>query len=139
MKEFFNGMSWSCAGGQSKAGPPSCAHYCNANTFKHSETNELTAALGVNPEYVYFQFGEANGAQDENRDRVYISTYNTAGSTNVDAPQGLGSFMSVASSGYMTSNNVGYNHDHSMGVGGYNFYDLWVGGSYVHDDIAIST
>eukprot|EP00494_Astrolonche_serrata_P007978 UN08012 len=33
----------------------------------------------------------------------------------------------MSNGGYMTSNNVGDYHDHSMSVGGNNYYDLWMG------------
>eukprot|EP00494_Astrolonche_serrata_P021675 UN21923 len=106
-------MLWGCGGGQSKSGPPVCAHSCDRDATRNAETVEVKQALGQNPTSVYFQFGEQNGAQDGNRDRVYIST-NGVGSNGVDAHR-FRSFMS--GNGVMTSTNVGDNHDQSISVG----------------------
>jgi hypothetical protein len=120
-------LEWDTTGSESKSGFMSAhpAHKCVRNTGASPSTSEAYEALGSTPNNIILQFGERNGVQDGNRDRVYITT-DGVGSTGVDAPQGLGSFMTNGG-GTVTAVNVGKNHDQAVSVDGAgNFYEVWV-------------
>jgi len=107
LKDLFNILRFSCggssyacyygkclgAGGRSLS--TQCDHGCNVAYFNRlpgSSTEPLTN--GKVPTKVMLKSGEAEGAQDGNKDRVYISTL--PGRSNVDYVNGLGCFTSLS-------------------------------------------
>ena len=73
----------------------------------------------------YLKWGEKDGAEDGNKDRVYISTDARGTSTNLlDYCQGLGAFVSY--SGTEVTVNVGEEDDGASTVGSGHDYQIWV-------------
>lgn len=122
--EKLQSLSWSCGGSVSKSSTCALAQRCSVDEAFPSAVTEAQQALGKNPSHLLLQFGEKNGAQDGNRDRVYISSDGVA-NTNVDLPQGLGSFMTDGGS-IATSVNVGKASDIAETVVGSGQYGIWV-------------
>lgn len=127
-REALQGLSWSCGGGVPKSDACAVEQRCSVDGDFPSATTEARQALGTNPSNLLLQFGERNGAQDANRDRVYIATDGVS-SAGVDWPQGLGSFMTDGNS-IETSVNVGSYADTSVSVGGTGQYGIWVVSKY---------
>jgi len=94
---FFAAKSWSCGGSESIV---TCATTCAVASNMLS--GEDAMGMGSTFSNVYFKAGEADGAQDGNKDRAYIRTTNAG--ANVDNPAGLGSFCSATSTGGCSGN-----------------------------------
>jgi hypothetical protein len=73
---------------------------------------------------LFLKAGEADGAQDTNRDRSYLST---EARDNVDYPMGLGAFCSGASCSPRTGDaDVNNRSDAITPAPGTEFYGIWV-------------
>lgn len=116
-------LTWQCAGSQSFVGAPACTHPCDiaASTARAGDTALLN---GVTRTKLFFKAGEADGAQDTNKDRSYLSTdYRN----NVDNPVGLGAFCSgVSCTPRPGQADVNDSSDAITPTNGAQFYGLWV-------------
>ena len=75
--------------------------------------------------HLYLKWGEADGAEDGNKDRVYLSTTARGDSGNrVDYCQGLGAFVSF--SGREHTVNVGIKNDGAVSAPAGSTYGIWV-------------
>ena len=125
LRSLFNTYKFSCAGGSynCRAGANKCiatggsgtssvcTHACDvAEQYRDDQDpgNQGIAAAGE--DVMFVKTGEANGAQDRNKDRSYFSFKKAR--KNVDYPQGLGSFSRV--SGVLRSNDIGISNDASI-------------------------
>jgi hypothetical protein len=123
MDRFFSTKAWSCPGGQlfndaRSDGGHACTNACkNAGEFASHQDGVLNR--GRVSKHVYFHAGEANGQQETNEDRAYISGGTRA---EVDYPSGLGSYCTggCATSGdRVVSNPNGVDgHSNNIGIGG---------------------
>lgn len=106
MKQLFNILRFSCGGGLyichygkclgagGRSLSERCDHGCNVAHFTGvpgSPTEPLTR--GQLPTKVMLKTGEAEGAEDVNKDRVYLSTLPAR--NNVNVVNGLGAFTSL--------------------------------------------
>jgi Stigma-specific protein, Stig1/Fibrinogen beta and gamma chains, C-terminal globular domain len=90
LRDHFARLGWECAGSQDFSAAPACTHACviARSTPRAGDTALLN---GVARARLFLKSGEADGAQDANRDRAYFST---SYRVNVDYPVGLGAFCS---------------------------------------------
>jgi hypothetical protein len=86
-------LAWECAGSQTFSPVPPCAHACDIASVSPSAA-DTALTNGAARTKLFFKAGEADGAQDTNKDRTYLSTDYRP---NVDDPVGLGAFCSGAS------------------------------------------
>ena len=120
LKDLFNILRFSCRGSSyachygkclgtgGRSLSTQCGHGCNVAYFSRlpgSSGEPLTQ--GKVPTKVMIKSGEAEGAQDVNKDRVYISTL--PGRNNVDYVNGLGTFTSL--SGRLNKADVSVHND----------------------------
>jgi len=122
LREYFSTMDWSCSGSQAFTTHPTCAHPCTIAESTPSP-NDQTLLGGSAREALYLKAGEADGAQDANMDRSYIST---SFRTTVDYPVGLGSHCSGASCVYPGEADATVTHDSIILADGSNFYSIWI-------------
>jgi hypothetical protein len=122
------GLGWDSTGSQDYTSHPASTHPCVVAAVT-AVSGEKALVHGGNPSRLYLKAGEADGAQDSNKDRAYLST---SIRTNVDVPRGLGAFNSGACASPNCENDVGgFNADGSgndiavPGPGG-DFYGIWV-------------
>ncbi|XP_065056396.1 uncharacterized protein LOC135684690 [Rhopilema esculentum] len=107
LKRLFNVLRFSCAGSSyncyygkcmgtgCNSASSRCDHSCDiAKFYPPSVTSSEPLSNGKMPSKVLMKTGEAEGAQDGNKDRVYISTLPSRNS--VDYVNGLGSFTSLS-------------------------------------------
>ena len=115
LRTKFVNLDWVSSGSQSYVGSPASTHPCVVSqaqivTGEKALGTNLSGTPGI-PSFLYFKAGEADGAQDGNKDRDYLSTDLRS---NVDYPKGLGSFNSGACSSPNCENDTGgYNADGS--------------------------
>jgi hypothetical protein len=87
-------------------------------------TGDTALLNGAARARLYLKAGEADGAQDTNRDRSYLST---SYRDNVDYPTGLGAFCSgSACSPRVGEADVNDRSDAITPTAGAEFYGLWV-------------
>lgn len=136
MKQLFNILQFSCAAssytcqfgtciGTGALGTSTrCTHQCNtAQFYPAAGVSGEPLANGKKPAHVLLKTGEANGAQDGNKDRVYIST--SPYRTNVDYVPGIGSFTSLG--GKLNQVDIGVLDDVAKQSSNRNlFYGLFV-------------
>eukprot|EP00750_Incisomonas_marina_P020193 INCI3814.1.p1 GENE.INCI3814.1~~INCI3814.1.p1 ORF type:complete len:492 (+),score=89.78 INCI3814.1:131-1477(+) len=129
MKDMFNGLQF-IAGGSSECTSSNWKTCVDSNykcAIEHytSITGELALVHSTTIQNVYLKWGEKDGAEDGNKDRVYISTDARGTSTNLlDYCQGLGAFVSY--SGTEVTVNVGEEDDGASTVGSGHDYQIWV-------------
>ena len=125
LKQLFNQFRFSCAGSSYNCyygkclntggnGLSSlCSHQCSiARFYRGNGAASEPLSNGKQPSKLYFKAGEAEKAQDGNKDRVYISTFPYR--NNVDYVPGLGSFTSLG--GKKSSFDIGKHDDVSKPV-----------------------
>ena len=125
LKQLFNQFRFSCAGSSYNCfygkclntggiGLSSlCTHQCNvAKFYQGNGAASEPLSNGKQPSKLYLKTGEAEKAQDGNKDRVYISAIPYR--NNVDYVPGLGSFTSL--SGKKSSFDIGKRDDVSKPV-----------------------
>ncbi|MEZ4409604.1 MAG: MXAN_6577-like cysteine-rich protein [Polyangiales bacterium] len=116
-------LDWTCAGSQSFTAHPACTNAC-VIASQTPRAGDLALLAGTARARLYLKAGEADGAQDTNRDRAYIST---SYRDNVDYPTGLGAFCSGASCNPRTGEaDVNDRSDAITPAAGTEFYGLWV-------------
>lgn len=123
LKARFAGLGWTCTGSQDLTTAPACTNACTiaASTPRTGDTALLN---GVARTYLFFKAGEADGAQDTNKDRAYLST---SYRDNVDYPTGLGAFCSGSSCSPRTGEaDVNDRADAIVPTVGTEFYGIWV-------------
>ncbi len=116
-------LDWTCGGSEVFARHPDCTHACviASATPRAGDTALLN---GTTRTRLYLKAGEADGAQDGNRDRTYLST---SYRDNVDYPTGLGAFCSGSScSPRVGEADVNDRSDAIIPTAGTEFYGLWV-------------
>nr|MBK7068621.1 hypothetical protein [Deltaproteobacteria bacterium] len=116
-------LDWTCGGSEVFTRHPDCTHACviASATPRAGDTALLN---GVTRARLYLKAGEADGAQDTNRDRAYLST---SYRDNVDYPTGLGAFCSGSSCSPRTGEaDVNDRSDAITPSAGSEFYGLWV-------------
>lgn len=87
---WFGSLSWAALGSE-----VSSTSYANSRVTGLSITNFGVADPALdsgNKSVLLFKFGEADGAQDANKDRSMIAYHRHNVSDNVDSPAGLGTF-----------------------------------------------
>ena len=123
LRDRFAALGWTCGGSASFTSHPVCTNPCviARATPRAGDTAMLN---GVVRARLYLKAGEADGAQDTNRDRVYLSTdYRD----NVDFPTGLGAFCSGSSCSPRTGDaDVNDRSDAITPTAGSEFYGIWV-------------
>lgn len=116
-------LDWTCGGSEVFARHPDCTHACviASATPRPGDTALLNGSTRAR---LYLKAGEADGAQDTNRDRSYVST---SYRDNVDYPTGLGAFCSGSSCSPRTGEaDVNDRSDAITPTAGAEFYGLWV-------------
>jgi hypothetical protein len=116
-------LDWTCGGSEVFTRHPDCTHACviASATPRAGDTALLNGATRAR---LYLKAGEADGAQDTNRDRTYLST---SYRDNVDYPTGLGAFCSGASCTPRTGEaDVNDRSDAITPSVGTEFYGVWV-------------
>jgi len=126
MKQMFDNLSWE-AGGSSTS--PSSSVKCGIAGSTPRGDPALTGS--TTPNTLLVKWGEAEGVQTTNKDRAYLSVAENR--PNVDAPNGLGSYMSSAdgcgpSGGrdVCTTVNVGINDDRAVSPGPGHSYGIYI-------------
>lgn len=128
LRAKLSGLSWESTGSQDYSSNPASTHPCSIAAISVI-AGEKALVNGSNPAALYLKAGEADGAQDGNKDRAYIST---SIRNNVDYPRGLGAFNGGACSAPNCENDVGgFNGDGSgndiaVPGPGSDFYGIWV-------------
>ena len=123
LSDHFANLTWSCGGSAGLGANTACANPCAIaeSTVRNGDSALLA---GANRSALFFKAGEANGAQDRNKDRAYLSTTYR---DNVDYPTGLGAFCSGASCSPRTGEaDVNNRSDAIVPTAGSEFYGLWV-------------
>ncbi len=123
LRDRLFGLRWECGGSEGFASHPPCTHSCviAAQTVRVGDTAMLGGATRAR---FYIKAGEADGAQDQNRDRSYLST---SYRDNVDYPTGLGAFCSGSSCTPRTGDaDVNDRSDAILPTAGTEFYGVWV-------------
>jgi hypothetical protein len=123
LRDHFLPLTWSCGGSQSFSSNPTCTHPCKiAKAVPNA--NDKSLLNNVARTYLYFKAGEAEGAQDSNKDRTYISTNYR---DNVDAPVGLGAFCSGQNCTPRTGETDVNNYSDAITPAvGSEFYGIWI-------------
>jgi hypothetical protein len=125
MQATFNGLQWDADGSQKD---PSAAHRCTVDASPTADSLLVPAPHVVS--YLALKFGEREGVQYGNKDRVYMSAgpetvdVATTGSGTVDTPMGLGSYCRL--NGNEASNNVGIDADNSISADAGHDYEIYV-------------
>ncbi len=123
LRDRFAMLGWDCGGSASFTAAPPCTHACviAASTVRTGDGAMLNGAQRTR---LFLKAGEADGAQDTNRDRSYLST---EARDNVDYPMGLGAFCSGASCSPRTGDaDVNNRSDAITPAPGTEFYGIWV-------------
>ena len=103
----FSGLSWTCGGSANLSSQPACSHHC-AIVAGAPTNSDPVLSEGKNLTHLYFKAGEADGAQDTNKDRAFLSTN---ARNHVDEPFGLGSFCSGSSCAIKGDVDMGVRND----------------------------
>ncbi|TNF25186.1 MAG: hypothetical protein EP329_23490 [Deltaproteobacteria bacterium] len=122
LRDHFAGLGWTCTGSAALSAATACAHACTiaASTPRAGDTAILNGSART---ALYFKAGEADGVQDTNKDRSYLSTNYRA---NVDTPVGLGAFCSGTSCSPRTGEaDVNDLADAIVPTAATEFYGLW--------------
>ena len=99
--DFISGLSWSGTGSDSNWSDSSGAWLCNFEHYGYTDPVLRAGGVSGSERVVGFKWGEANGAQDGNKDRTMITTYRANGYStphHIDLPTGLGGFTAYGSS-----------------------------------------
>ncbi len=99
--DFISALSWSAGGSDYTWDDSSGAYLCDFEHFSYSDTVLRAGDHSGSERVVGFKWGEADGAQDGNKDRTMITTHKANGYTydhHVDLPTGLGGFTSYSGS-----------------------------------------
>ena len=123
LRDHFARLGWECGGSQDFASFPACTHAC---VIARSVPRAGDTALlnGVARTRLFLKSGEADGAQDTNRDRSYFSTNYRP---NVDYPVGLGAFCSgMYCSPRQGEADVNDLSDAITPSAGTEFYGIWI-------------
>jgi len=98
-------------------------HKCTLTASQHY-SGEVSLVNGEKIKELFLKWGERNGAEDGNKDRVYLST-NARGSTGnmLDYCQGLGSYARI---GGQKSANVGIQHDSAVAAPAGLLYEIYI-------------
>ncbi|HYO51193.1 fibrinogen-like YCDxxxxGGGW domain-containing protein [Archangium sp.] len=123
LRNRFVGLGWECGGSESFVSAPACTHPCDivASTPRLGDTVLLN---GVTRSKLFFKTGEADGAQDTNKDRTYLATNYR---DNVDYPVGLGAFCSgIDCNPRQGQADVNAKSDAITPAPGTEFYGLWI-------------
>jgi hypothetical protein len=123
LRDRFTALGWECGGSASFASHPACTHPC-VIARAVPRAGDTALLNGVVRARLYLKAGEADGAQDQNRDRTYLSTdYRD----NVDYPTGLGAFCSGANCTPRTGDaDVNDRSDAITPSAATEFYGIWV-------------
>jgi hypothetical protein len=123
LRDRFAALGWTCGGSAVFTNHPTCTNPC-VIARATPRTGDTALLNGVVRARLYLKAGEADGAQDTNRDRVYLSTdYRD----NVDFPTGLGAFCSGSSCSPRTGDaDVNDRSDAITPTAGTEFYGIWV-------------
>merc|ERR1712051_731423 len=99
------------------------AHRCRVAKY-NSRSGEQSLINNEKVNWMFLKWGEREGAEDGNMDRVKISTNaRGAGSNMLDYCQGLGSFAQI---GKDASANVGIQHDGAVAASAGKNYEIFV-------------
>merc|ERR1712051_622799 len=127
LKQTFNSLlfnahqSLKCNGSWKKC--VDSAHKCTINVYK-SFSGDVALVNNEKVSHLFLKWGEKNGAEDGNKDRVYLSTNARGSSGNwLDYCQGLGSFAHI---GGAKSANVGIMHDSAVAAPWGLLYQIYV-------------
>jgi hypothetical protein len=123
LRDHLAGLGWECGGSQDFSAAPACTHACviARSTPRAGDTALLN---GMARTRLFLKAGEADGAQDVNRDRAYLSTNYRA---TVDAPAGLGAFCSGTNcTPRQGEADVNDSSDAITPSAGTEFYGLWI-------------
>ncbi len=124
LRDKLVGLAWECGGSQAFGAPyPACTHACDIAAAVAIPTD--TALMNnVARTKLFLKTGEADGAQDSNKDRAYLSTEYRP---SVDYPAGLGAFCSgVNCSPRPGQADVNDLSDAITPTKGTEFYGIWV-------------
>ncbi|MEZ4394712.1 MAG: MXAN_6577-like cysteine-rich protein [Polyangiales bacterium] len=123
LRDRLASLDWTCGGSASFASHPPCTNPCViANSVPRAGDGAMLN--GVTRARLYLKAGEADGAQDQNRDRAYLST---SYRDNVDYPTGLGAFCSGSSCSPRTGDaDVNNRSDAITPAPGTEFYGVWI-------------
>jgi hypothetical protein len=116
-------LGWTCGGSEDFTRHPDCTHSCVIASAT-PRTGDTALLAGATRARLYLKAGEADGAQDQNRDRAYLST---SYRDNVDYPTGLGAFCSGASCSPRTGEaDVNDRSDAITPTAATEFYGIWI-------------
>ena len=127
LANWFSGLSWATIGSD-----------LSSNAFAANRVTYLTMTnFGVvdpvlesgNKSVILFKFGEADGMQDGNKDRVMIAWHRHNQTDNVDAPTGLGSFTNRSGQiDYRDAMPIANSYDYPLNSisGAPHDYTIWV-------------
>jgi len=99
--DFISALSWSAGGSDYTWDDSSGAWLCDFTHFGVTDTVLRAGDHSGSELVVGFKWGEADGAQDGNKDRTMITTHKANGYSidhHVDLPTGLGGFTSYSGS-----------------------------------------
>lgn len=126
MKQTFDNLQWD-AGPSSTV--PSASRKCGITSSTPRGDPALTGS--TTPQTLLLKWGELEGVQTTNKDRAYISVAENR--PGVDAPNGLGSYMSDADGcgpsggpSTCTTVNVGINDDKAISAGPGHSYGIYI-------------
>jgi hypothetical protein len=123
LRDRFARLGWTCGGSQDFSSAPACTNAC-VIAQATPQTGDTALLAGTARTRLFFKAGEADGAQDTNRDRAYLSTNYR---DNVDYPTGLGAFCSGSSCSPRTGEaDVNDRSDAITPSSGAEFYGLWI-------------
>jgi hypothetical protein len=121
-RAFIASLTWRAAGSDSNWTDASGAHRCNYVNLGYNDP--ILRALGSSE--LGFKWGEADGQQDGNKDRVMITGNNSnASNHHVDSPTGLGGFTARGSLISEDVNECNGDAPNDCANGNQN-YGLWV-------------
>jgi hypothetical protein len=122
-RAFMSGLSWAATGSDSNWADSSGAHRCSYTHFNYNDP--VLRASGSSE--LGFKWGEANGVQDGNKDRVMITTANANGAAHhVDNPTGLGGFTALGAALHSEDVNECQGDSPNVCTNGTQNYGLWV-------------
>ena len=118
----FAELKWTCGGSAAFAGHPACTNPCALAETK-PDAAEKVLTEGKTPTHLYLKAGEADGVQDTNKDRSYLST---SIRTNVDEPLGLGAFCSGGCNNNPGQLDMSIRNDGVVNATKDHFYGIWI-------------